>query len=392
MLTMSNIADALKLFYLPGLRYQLNDQASAFLAQIEKSTEEVVGREIRMAMRYGRQGGVGNRADDGTLPTPNSRRTKQAAWETKNIFARFQLTDKTIEASKSNVGAFASMLQQEIEDCETDARLDLSRQALGNGVGVLCTVSQGDYAGGVVTVTVDTTMYLAEGMYVDIIAPDDTVKSQEVEIISVPSSTTFIYAASSDPLLVSGDQVFVAGNKNKELTGLDAVVSTGGTLYGINRDEHPWLNSNVFAVNGAIAETRIQAGIDEVETKSGSETNFLLCSKGVARAYQNLQTAMKQHVNTLDLKGGWTGLSYAGGKKPIPLVSDKYVLPNRLYGLDLNDWKMYQMADWNWLDRDGSMLTRVANKPVWEATLVKYCDLGCQRPRGQFVMTGITEL
>ncbi len=43
-------------------------------------------------------------------------------------------------------------------------------------------------------------------------------------------------------------------------------------------------------------------------------------------------------------------------------------------------------------DKDGAMLSRVADRAAWEATLVKYCDLACQRPRGQFVMKGITEL
>ncbi len=52
------------------------------------------------------------------------------------------------------------------------------------------------------------------------------------------------------------------------------------------------------------------------------------------------------------------------------MVADKYVKAGRLYGFDLNDWKVYQMADWNWLDRDGGMLVRVANKAAWEATLV----------------------
>ena len=49
------------------------------------------------------------------------------------------------------------------------------------------------------------------------------------------------------------------------------------------------------------------------------------------------------------------------------------------------------MKDWDWLDKDGSMFTRVANKPAWEATLVCYADLGCQRPAGQRMLYGITE-
>ena len=42
-------------------------------------------------------------------------------------------------------------------------------------------------------------------------------------------------------------------------------------------------------------------------------------------------------------------------------------------------------------DADGSMLSRVANKAAWEATLAKYADIGCSRPRGQVELYGITE-
>ena len=403
-LNMSAIAEALKIYYLPGLRYQLNDKASALLAQIDKNSENVSGKEIRMALRYGRVGGIGNRPDDGTLPVPAARQTVQAVWDTKNIFARFRLTDKTIAASKDNVGAFANMLETEISDCETDARLDLSRQVIGSGNGVLATVSsQEAYSSNVLTVNVDTTMYLAEGMLVEIKQANGTQRNAHVDgpkkIISVLSPTQFTMEAGGDPSTVSTDVVAISGNtyddtglKSYELTGVQAVVATGGTLYGIDRTDNLWLNGVVDAVNGQISEVGIQKNIDAVEVGSGSETNFLFTSKGVSRAYQNLQTAMKQHVNTLDLKGGWSALSYTGGQKELPLVSDKYVPEGLLFGLDLNDWIMAQMGDWDWLDKDGAMLSRVQDRAAWEATLVKYCDMACQRPRGQFVMTGITEL
>jgi len=387
-LNMTAISEALKDYYLPGLRYQLNEKASALLAQLEKDTESVVGKDIVMALRYGRVGGIGARDDDGDLPKPNSRKTKQAKWETKNVFARFQLSDKTIEASKSSVGAFASMLEQEIKDCETDAKLDLSRQVLGDGSGELCEVS----AFSTRTLTVDTTMYLAEGMLIDVIDGNSPrTNCDGLEIESVDSDTEFtVVAVSGTP--ANGDKVCVQGSWNKELTGVAKVIDTGGTLYGIDRTDYPFLDAVVESSVGDITENGIQARIDEVEKGTGSETNFLLGSYGVRRAYANLLQATKSHVNTLDLKGGWKALSYTGGNQPIPFLGDRYVPEGLLYGLDLEDWKMYKMTDWDWMDRDGNMLTRVANKPAWEATLLIYSDIGCQRPRGQFVMKGINEL
>lgn len=391
---MAKVAEALKLFYLDGLRYQLNDKASPFLAQIEKTSENVVGKEIVMAMRYGRTGGIGNRDDDGLLPTPSSRKTKQARWETKNFFARFRITDKTIEASKSSVGAFANMLETEISDCETDAKLDLSRQAQGDGTGKIATVAaDATYSSNVLTVVVDNPIHLAEGMLIDLRNASGAIAGgSELEVLSVDDQTnTITLRVASD---ISGsvelaDGVFItlAGNYNKELTGTGAVFSTSGTLYGISKDDYPWLKPQVKALNGEISENVIQEMIDLVETRTASTINYIQVSHGVRRAYIDLLAATKQTVNTRDLKGGFKALSYNG----IALVADKFTPSGCMQLFDINDWAMYQMADFNWMDRDGSIMARVADRPAWEATLVKYCDIGCQRPRGQALITGITE-
>jgi hypothetical protein len=395
MTTLQVVAEALKEFYLPGLRYQLNDKASPFLAQVEKKTENVVGKEIVMAMRYGRVGGIGNRPDDGTLPTPRSRQTKQAKWETKNLFSRFQITDKTIKASRTSAGAFASLLEQEISDCEADAKLDLSRQALGDGVGTLATVSD-VVAGGDAnsqTFTVDTTMYLAEGMIVDLIDvsanPDAPLANATgMEVLLVDDATSQVTVKPGGDISNTagvGDYLVVSGNLGLELTGVGAVMSAG-TLYGLSRTTYPWLKAYTKAVNGEISENIIQAGIDRVETKTGSQIDFIQCAYDVRRAYIDLLSANKQTVNSLELKGGWKAISYNG----IPLVADKYLPNGTMDLLDLNDWGLYQMSDFEWMDGDGAVLTRVANKAAYEATLYKYCDLGCQRPAGQARLTGIT--
>lgn len=109
-LNMNAASEALKVNYLPALRYQLNT-ANPILSVVERNSEAVVGSEIRMALRYGRNGGVGNRAEDGILPTPNSRKTKQASFGTKNLFARIQISDKTMKASRNRDGAFVSLLE-----------------------------------------------------------------------------------------------------------------------------------------------------------------------------------------------------------------------------------------------------------------------------------------
>ena len=60
------------------------------------------------------------------------------------------------------------------------------------------------------------------------------------------------------------------------------------------------------------------------------------------------------------------------------MVADKYAPANTIDILCKENFKLYQMGDWTWLDNDGAVLNRVTDRPVWEATLAKYADLGCE--------------
>ncbi|HDU1185826.1 TPA: phage major capsid protein, partial [Listeria monocytogenes] len=163
------------------LRYQLNT-ANPILAVIDRNSESVVGSEIRMALRYGRNGGVGNRAEDGILPSPNSRKTKQASFQTKNLFARIQISNKTMLASRSRDGAFVSLLEAELEDAQNDAKDSMARQCFGDGTGKIaqCTAQSS-----VTTLTVSSVQYLVEGMFIDIMDNSNNVKVTQREITNV---------------------------------------------------------------------------------------------------------------------------------------------------------------------------------------------------------------
>jgi hypothetical protein len=382
-LNMSAASEALKLNYLPALRYQLNT-ANPILSVLDRNSESVVGSEIRMALRYGRNGGVGNRAEDGILPSPNSRKTKQASFQTKNLFARIQISDKTMKASRSRDGAFVSLLEAELEDAQNDAKDQMARQCFGDGTGKLATFSA---ATSVNTLTVSSTQYFVEGLFIDIMDNSNNVKVAQREITAVDDIAGTITISGAAVTTVATDYAVVFGNYGQELTGLGAVFQADNTIYGINRAANKWFNPTLKTGMGAISEVGIQQLIDDVDRKAGSKTNFLLSSYGVRRAYQDLLLATKRTTDVMQLKGGYEALTFNG----MAFATDKYAPAGTLYGLDLSTWALYHIEDWSWLNDDNSLLSRVTDRPVWEASLVRYCDLGCSKPKGNFMATGITE-
>lgn len=381
---------ALKDFYLHGLRNQIND-SSAILAEMERNEESVSGAEIVMALKYGRSGGVGNRPDTGDMPTSNPRKRKQARWETKNVFAHIQITDKTIAASRNKTGAFADLLESDLDDAKTDAKDSVSRQIFGDGTGVVATITTG--VTGVTFTCSGGVDNLSEGQYVDIY--DTTLvtakaTAREISAVNYDSNTFTITGA--NVVVINTDKVVVAGSLNEELTGFGAVFTAGNTLYDIDRASFPFFNPHVHALNGEISEVAIQGRVDEVDKRAGGKTDLLSSSHGVRRAYQNLLTATKQITSTMQLKGGYRALTYTSGDRDVPFTVDKYNPAGTMYGLDMSTWANYHMGDWDWIaDGGGAILHLMTGKAQYEATLRKYQDLGCDKPKGNWKMTGITE-
>jgi len=404
--TISMMNDAYKEFFLPGLRDQMDYGASAFLAQVERNTESVVGSDIVITMSYGRVGGIGAMDENSAFPTANGAKFKKVIWETQDLAAVFQISDKAIEASKSTVGAFANMLERQFMTCERDAKIFIGRSVLGDGIGKLgivsATATTWDGTAKTLTLTMDTShpmVYLSEGMLVDVyasgattvlsggnclevIAVDDDLRT--VVLKGLLADLTDIHAG-----IATGAFLVAQGSYGKELTGLAAVCDNTALQYGLSRTTYPWLKVPVNAAVGEINDMAIQALIDKAETRSGSTINFIQCAQDVKRAYINYKAALRQTVDSLDIKGGFKAMSYNNGGKEIPIMPDKYLPDGYMDGMDTRDWALYAMNDWSWREQGGGILTKVAGKPAWGAELIRFCDIGCQRPRGQFRAAGI---
>lgn len=273
----------------------------------------------------------------------------------------------------------------DLEDALADAKDDQERQLFGDGTGKMatCTVQTG-----VTTIFVDDTKFFAEGQIIDVVAAaDGTPKAVEREILIVDHGAKSLKLSGTAFNTVATDIVVRSGNYGLELTGLGAMFKENNVIYGIDRNLHKWFNPTVLNSVGTISEIKIQNAIDEAERRAGGNVNVMATTYGVRRAYQELLTATKRTVDTMKLKGGYTSLLF----NDIPMTVSKYAPAGTLYGLDMSTIKMYQIMDYQWLDEDGAVLSRVANKPVWAATLAKYCDTGINKPAGSYVMNGITE-
>lgn len=398
MVTLSTADNALKEVYLGVVSNQLNTNINPLLAKINQTTADVWGKEIRKVAPYGINGGIGAGKEDGDLPTAAGNNYAQFVLTLKNLYGRFEISDKAIRASECSAGAFVNLLNAEMEGLVRASSFNFGRMLFGDGTGLLAKISDNTTE----AVEVDSVTKMIEGMVVDIVAENGTLKKGGLRIKSIDrknKKVTFTSAPlTASELKVTTSQtttyhLCVQGSYKNEITGLGAIFKSTGTLYGLDRTTYNWLVPYMSDITSNSAKSDIsdvvmQKAIDELDEISDSKVDFIVCSAGVKRNYQNYLASYRSNVDILNLEGGYKAISYNG----IPLVSDRFVEPNTMYLLNTKEFNLHQLCDWNWLEgEDGRIIRQTLGKPTYQATLVKYADIICNKPSGQAKITGIKE-
>ena len=387
MVTLSSADSALKSLYLGVISEQLNTEVNPLLAKIKQTTSDVWGKEVRRVAQYGINGGIGAGTETGNLPVAAGNNYEQFVTTLKNLYGTIEISDKAMRASQNDAGAFVNLLNAEMEGLLKASSYNFGRMLFGDGSGKLATVSAINNN----VIYVNSVKNLVEGMVVDFMYEGSatTVVARRITSIDRTSNTFTVSGTALNESLVPEDsEVTVQGSYNQEITGLGAIFKTTGSLYGLARATHKWLIPYIKTNVGSITETVIQTAIDYLNDNAGSKVNFIVCSSGVKRAFQNHLASYKRNIDVMDLKGGYKAISYNG----IPIISDRFCPSGTMYLLNTDDFALHQLCDWKWLEgEDGKVIKQIAGKPTYSATLVKYADLVCTRPCGQAMLSGITE-
>ena len=386
MVTLTSADKALKTLYLGVVAEQLNTAVNPLLARFEQTSSDVWGKEIRKLAPFGINGGIGAGTEEGELPSAAGNNYAQIVLTLKNLYGTIEISDKAIRASLDNSGAFVNLLQAEMEGLIRASKFNFGRMLYGDGSGTLCKVT----AASGNELTVDSVNNVMEGMVVDVIGNTGktaVATARRITDVDREGKKITISGAAVTGTVSAGDFLTVQGSYNKELTGLGAIFGETETLYGLTRASNKWLTPYKKTAE-TLNDVTIQKAIDALEEVAGSVADFIVCSSGVKRAYQDYLITNRTNIDVMNLQGGYKAISYNG----IPVVSDRFVPQGTMYILNTADFHLHQLCDWRWLEGDdGRIIKQVPNKPVYTATLVKYADLICDRPIGQAMIGGITE-
>ncbi len=372
MITLASAENVLKDVYLGVIADQINTKTNPLFGKIKKSSRNIIGKEIRVVAPIGINGGVMAGTETSTLPDGVETPYLSFVAPLKNLYGRFEISDKAIRCSANDANAFVNLLQDGMDSLLKASVFNLSRMIYGDGTGAIAsiTVSSG-------TVTADYIDAVAPGMYVDIYN-GTTLVASNVLVKNVDKSTKVVVLDTTETL-ATGYKLYVHNSKDNEIIGLRGIVNNT-SLYGVNRANYPIMNAKTYTGTSATTfdEDYVQSIIDDLES-AGTNVNFINCSYELKRLYQKYLTLYKKNIEYTTLEDGMKVITHFG----TPIVPTNQVKADECYFLNTDDFTFYQLGDWKWLeDEGGRILKQVSNKAAYSATLVKYTELVCQKPNG----------
>jgi hypothetical protein len=411
-LTLANADAALKEFYLPPIRAQLND-TNWWLSQIEASSIDVEGRRAVLSVHVQRSSGVGSRLEGGTLPTAGNQTHAEERVGLKYHYGRIQINGPVIRAMKSDRGSFTRAVDNETKRITADLKRDVNRQLWGTSNGVIATAA--------VSTTGQTTLLLATttsavqmrqfevGMLVDVGTVAEAAAGSggptygnAIVSITTGAAPALVLTSNLGSAAAATDFVFRAGNGGattvqREFTGIQSIVDSTGSLFNIDPSTYPvWASTEMgnSGTNRSVTENLVAQLMHEVEIQSGvmAGNDYVLASSdGVHRAFANLMISQKRFANNIELKGGFKGLEVTAGGGSVPLVWERDCPANTMFYLHKPSFKLHTESDWEWMDLDGAVLNRVSNTDAYEATLFRYAEQTVDRRNSSGKLTDLTE-
>src|SRR3990167_503497 len=349
----------------------------------QSKVKQVSGRRVVQPINIRGSQALGARNATGTTPSPQSQTIIEALIPPNYLYGTVQFDLPTIRAARNDAGAFARVMDVEMNGMRRDAQNDLNRQLFGNSLGSLGTVNGAVTAS--TAVTMDTGHKVKTGMILDFYTnssgdPSTTTSATSVKV-SATTSTTLTMATLVT--LVDNDHAVREGNRGNEVLGLLGTVDDDtGTYMGISRNTYAeWRAQVVSASSGDISDSLMQQVFLNAEEQGEGEINLIISSYLQWRRYGLTLSPDRRYTPAMKLQGGFTALDFNGKPFVADRDCDNNGTQNIAYFLDMDSFQILEMSDgWEWDDTDGRILHKVANQPAYDATLYYYLELFCSDP------------
>lgn len=398
-------ADAiLKDLYVGPIVEQLN-QKTYLLDQIERDADHIdhTGRRAVVPVHKNRNRGRKSIADGGTLPTAGAQQWLDAIIPLRYPTYGIELSDQSIEATKSQEGAFIALLTAETKGVAMDMKKDINRQVFGTGNGALAnppTATAGvKKTSKEFKLEFNTTFdvqYLKVGDTIDVLkeATGETgngVVGAEITAVNIKNKEVTLSKTLAAELAAETYNVYISGNRNNEMDGLRNITQAKRTLHSINSETagNAFWEGQTIEAGKSVAETAVagQSLFEQLADKVGAQGNgdveIFLTSRGIRRRLADTYESQKRFNDSkaVDIHGGYSAIMV----NEIPVVADDDAPKTYAFGFNKSALKWFEQTGPGWLEQNGQMFQlRTAGTgayaAVWQAWWKWYVALGCVAP------------
>lgn len=376
----------LKEDYLGPTREQLNND-NPVVKKLTDKKQEATGKRFYVPLHYGRNNGVGYRAEGAALPTAGNQKYKESTGNVKYMYGSIEITGPTIKAMRNDKGAFIRAVESEMKGLVRDLKDQRARAIFGDGTGKLATFASNT---SVTTLTVNTIKYFQVGMLIDIVNSSGVVTVTGRQVTAIDRAAKTITVSGAEVTTAATDYAVVTGDLNNEIMGIGGIMSQSLTLQGINPATDTWWKANRLANSGtnrALSQSLMRQALDLSELEGG-KIDLITGSYGVRAAYEALLQTNARYVNPMELEGGFKVLEYDGR----PIVVDRYHGSNQMNFIDTDEIDLYQLCDFEWMEDDkGAALAPVPGYDKYAATMVCYETLVTYKRNAHTQLADITE-
>lgn len=398
----SNVQDALKEMYTPAIINQIPKKAPLW-AIVKKLGTDMYGKRVVIPVLLGFPESVGARkADDYTLPAADKSTYDQAYIYMKRTYGRVKIDGFSMESAKGK-GGWVDLMTAEIENVTNAFAINIDRQTLCGGKGVLAQVN-GAVAGQVITVDnaggitgdTPTTKFFRKGQTLEFWTAGGA-QHNTTAVVSAITATTITVVGIIDAV-VNDDFVYLtkvysatAANIG-EMMGLDGVISDanapGADFEGIDRSAVTEWQSYVKTSAGVLTEAVIQDILDNIEQKTDADNpDLLLTTYALRNKLISTMQALRK-LETVEFKAGWKAIKYIGGSVELPIMVHKWCPVGYLYFLTRSALKFYVLKNIVWDDKGGGVIKPVSGEDAYEAWFKLYSNFSTNMPNSMGKGTG----
>lgn len=383
--------------------------ATPFLERITQ-TLSLSGRKGIFPVSFGVNEGVFARADKGTFGDSQVDQPDLAEVTAKFIYALFEISGPTMSATRDTPGAFEEALSLSLENTITGMRLDMSRQAIGDGTGKLALAVS---SSGATNLVIDNPYGLARykstrpvrniirnNMAIDVLdaASPATKHGDNTAISSVTqgtSNTTLVVGSVTHGSIADGDFVTRAGNYNNEITGFLGAVDTAGSYMGITRSgKTGWQGVLVDAADGGssavpLSPDHMRDTADLIMEETGEAPGFIVCNYKQRRNIYNLFAPQIRRAPMV-LPAGLRESTLEFDDMPV--VVERYFPPEHIAMVNSRFWAHAIDKDVEWISGlNGTVLHFHRTADLFTAVLRTYRNLVCRYPATNGIIYGLEE-